>query len=69
MKLYLITFAFSTVASFVLINSIGLMGAVITYLAEMCLLLVLVTLQFANVSVNARRRPRRIEGPSSRFWG
>ena len=68
-KLYLITFAFSTVASFVLINSIGLMGAVITYLAEMCLLLVLVTLQFANVSVNARRRPRRIEGPSSRFWG
>ena len=68
-KLYLITFAFSTVASFVLINSIGLMGAVITYLAEMCLLLVLVTLQFANVSVNTRRRPRRIEGPSSRFWG
>lgn len=68
-KLYLITFAFSTVASFVLINSIGLMGAVITYLAEMCLLLVLVTLRFANVSVNTRRRPRRIEGPSSRFWG
>ena len=68
-KLYLITFAFSTVASFVLINSIGLMGAVITYLAEMCLLLVLVTLQFANVSVNTRRRPRRIEGPSIRFWG
>ena len=56
-------------ASFVLINSIGLMGAVITYLAEMCLLLVLVTLQFAKVSVNTRRRPRRIEGPSSRFWG
>ena len=67
-KLYLITFAFSLVASFALINSIGLMGAVITYLAEMCLLLVLIVLQFANISVSTRRRRTKVES-SSRFWG
>ena len=67
-KLYLITFAFSLIASFALINSIGLMGAVITYLAEMCLLLVLIVLQFANISVSTRRRSTKVES-SSRFWG
>ena len=68
-KLYLITFAFSLVVSFALINSIGLMGAVITYLAEMCLLLILVVLQFANISVHTRRRPAARLENSSRFWG
>lgn len=68
-KLYLITFAFSLVVSFALINSIGLMGAVITYLAEMCLLLILIVLQFANISVHTRRRPAARLENSSRFWG
>lgn len=68
-KLYLITFAFSLIASFALINSIGLMGAVITYLAEMCLLLILIVLQFANISVHTRRRPTARLENSSRFWG
>ena len=68
-KLYLITFAFSLIASFALINSIGLMGAVITYLAEMCLLLILIVLQFADISVKTRRRPTARLENSSRFWG
>lgn len=67
-KLYLITFAFSVVASFALINSIGLMGAVITYLAEMLLLLVLIVLQFANIRVRARRRSS-VTGDLGQYWG
>lgn len=67
-KLYLITFAFSLVASFALINSIGLMGAVITYLAEMALLFVLILLQFANISVRTKRRAVSVDD-AGQYWG
>ena len=44
-------------------------AVVITYLAEMCLLLILIVLQFANISVHTRRRPAARLENSSRFWG
>lgn len=68
-KLYLITFAFSVVASFALINSIGLTGAIVTYLAEMCLLFVLILLQFLDISVKTKRRRKVDSRNLTRYWG
>ena len=51
MKLYAITFAFSIVVTLVLVHTIGLLGAVIAYLAEMLFLLILIIIQFANIRV------------------
>ncbi len=68
MKLYAITFVFSIVSTLALINIFGLKGAVIAYLAEMCVLLVLIVLQFANIRVHRGKRPTTVEGVGQ-YWG
>jgi O-antigen/teichoic acid export membrane protein len=67
-KLYLITFAFSVLSTLALVNSIGLMGAVIAYLAEMCLLFVMILLQFANIRIHSSKQPSTVEGVGQ-YWG
>ncbi len=68
MKLYGITFVFSVIATLILINMFGLKGAVIAYLAEMSLLLVLIVLQFANIRIHRNKRPTTVEGVGQ-YWG
>ena len=64
-KLYLATFVFSIVATLVLVHTIGLMGAVLAYLLEMLLLVVLLILQFANI----KRSPgHAIEGVGQSWY-
>ncbi len=68
MKLYVLTFVFSVVSTLVLINTFGLMGAVIAYLAEMCFLLLAITLQFANIRIRRHKTPSTVEGVGQ-YWG
>ena len=68
MKLYAITFVFSVIATLALINIFGLKGAVIAYLAEMGVLLVLIVLQFANIRIHRNKRPTTVEGVGQ-YWG
>lgn len=64
-KLYLATFVFSIAATLILVHTIGLMGAVLAYLLEMLLLVVLLILQFANI----KRSPgRAIEGVGQSWY-
>lgn len=67
-KLYLLTFAFSVVSTLILVNSIGLMGAVIAYLAEMCLLFIMILLQFANIRFHSSKQAPTVEGVGQ-YWG
>ena len=68
MKLYLLTFVFSLISTLVLINMFELKGAVIAYLAEMCFLLVAITLQFANIRARRHKTPPTVEGVGQ-YWG
>ena len=64
-KLYLATFVFSIAATLILVHTIGLMGAVLAYLLEMLLLVVLLILQFANI----KRSPgHAIEGVGQSWY-
>jgi O-antigen/teichoic acid export membrane protein len=67
-KLYLITFAFSILATLLLMNLLGLLGVVIAYLAEMVLLLVLVICQLANIRVNIKSRRTPNEDGVGQTW-
>ena len=69
MKLYLLTFVFSVIATLVLVNAVGLMGAVISYLAEMCFLFVLILLQFANIRIHRNKKPAAQEEGVGQYWG
>lgn len=68
MKLYLLTFVISLVSTFFLINMLGLKGAVIAYLLEMCILLVLIVTQFANLRLRRHTVPPSVEGVGQ-YWG
>ena len=59
MKLYLIAFAASIAAPLVLVNLLGLTGAVVSYLGVMALLLVLLVLEYVAI----RRRIARERNP------
>ena len=49
MRLYLVAFAAVTLSSLLLVNLIGLTGAVASYLASMTLLLVLLVLEYIRI--------------------
>ena len=58
-KIYLICFAVSVVLPVILINLLGLMGAVVSYLVIMALLLVLLIIEYAHI----RQRIERDRNP------
>lgn len=55
MRLYLVAFAAVTLSSLVLVNLIGLAGAVVSYLASMTLLLALLVLDYIRIRQAIRR--------------
>lgn len=59
MKLYLISFAASVIAPLVLVALLGLMGAVISYLLVMALLLVLLIVEYVHIrrAITRERNP------------
>jgi len=56
-KLYLITFGFSLLILPLLINMTGLTGAVIGYLIVMCILFVLLAMEYVRVRIEYARHP------------
>jgi len=58
-KIYLICFAVSVVLPVILIKLLGMMGAVVSYLAIMVLLLVLLIIEYAHI----RQRIERDRNP------
>lgn len=59
MKLYLISFAASVIAPLVLVALLGLMGAVISYLLVMALMLVLLIVEYVHIrrAITRERNP------------
>ena len=55
MRLYLVAFAAVTLSSLVLVNLIGLAGAVVSYLASMTLLLALLVWEYIRIRQAIRR--------------